>query len=336
VWTACAAQAFNAQTLATGAALGTTSPDSVLFGDGSIWVSYQNGADSTGLFGSSTVVRYTPSGVVQNTWSIPGNVDGLRVDQSGLIWALQNNDGNSTLTTINPVTNSTAGYTYGNTYTNVPNRGFDDVVFSKGNTFLSETNPASPTDPIVLRLTTGLSLPLQVSGILNSQFTGTNLATGMAGTDTITDSDSLILTPNGDLALTGEGDKQVVFTHNPGTLNQSESFINLLGVDGNPVPGNVDDTAYATAKSGYFILADTGANTVYKIYANRLTVGPVFVDVGTEFGSLDLSTGIVTPISIGTSPHGLEFVPAPEPATLVMFASGAVGLAGIMRRKLSI
>src|SRR5271169_3727722 len=103
--TACAAQTFNVQTFATGTALQTTSPDSVYFGAGSIWVSYQNGADSTGKFGASTVVRYTPSGVVQNTWSIPGNVDGLRIDPSGLVWALQNNDGNSTLTTINPVTN---------------------------------------------------------------------------------------------------------------------------------------------------------------------------------------------------------------------------------------
>lgn len=67
----------------------------------------------------------------------------------------------------------------------------------KGTTFLSETNPASATDPIVLRLTTGLSSPLQVSGILNSQFTGVNLATGMSGIVNITDSDSLILAPNG-------------------------------------------------------------------------------------------------------------------------------------------
>jgi hypothetical protein len=332
--TACAAQSFTAQTFAKGTALGATSPDSVLFGDGSIWISYQNGADSTGLFGSSTVVRYSPSGAIQNNWSIPGNVDGLRVDPSGLIWALQNNDGNSTLTTINPVTNGRTGHTYGNTYTNVPNRGFDDVVFLKGSTFLSETNPANPTDPIVLKLTTGLSSPLQVAGIMNSQFTGTNLATGMVGTDTITDSDSLIRTPSGDLALTGEADQQIVFIHNPGQPGQSESFINLLGTDGKTITGFPDDTAYATAKSGYFILADTGANTVYKIYASGLTVGSVFVDVGAEFGSLDLSTGIVTPIWTGTSPHGVEFVPTPEPGTLSMFAFGVIGLAGMLRRKL--
>lgn len=334
--TACAAQSFNVQAFSTGTGLGATSPDSVSFGDGSVWISYQNGADSTGLFGSSTVVRYSLSGAIQNNWSIAGNVDGLKVDPaSGLVWALQNNDGNSTLTVINPTTTGTTLYTYGNTYTNVANRGFDDAVFSKGNTFLSETNPTGPTDPIVHRLTTGLASPLQVSGILNSTFTGTNLATGKVVSDTINDSDSLVLTPKGDLALTGEADQQIVFIHNPGQPSQSQSFINLLGVGGNPINGKVDDTAYATATTGYFILSDTGANTVYKITATGLTVGSVFVDVGNEFGSLDLTTGIVTPIWTGTSPHGLEFVPTPEPGTLVMSASGVIGLAGTLRRRLN-
>jgi hypothetical protein len=74
---------------------------------------------------------------------------------------------------------------------------------------------------------------------------------------------------------------------------------------------------------------------VYKITATGLTVGSVFVDVGNEFGSLDLTTGIVTPIWTGTSPHGLEFVPTLEPGTLVMLASGVIGLAGTLRRRLN-
>ena len=99
------AASFTIQQFATGAAVGGASPDSVQFGDGSLWIAYQNGAASTGGSGSSTVVRYSPSGTVINTWSIAGNVDGLRIDPSGTVWALQNNDANSALTTINPVTN---------------------------------------------------------------------------------------------------------------------------------------------------------------------------------------------------------------------------------------
>ncbi|MBV8866834.1 MAG: hypothetical protein JO210_15675, partial [Acidobacteriaceae bacterium] len=54
------AASFTVQTFATGAAVKSTSPDSVEFGDGSLWISYQNGADSTGASGASTVVRYSP------------------------------------------------------------------------------------------------------------------------------------------------------------------------------------------------------------------------------------------------------------------------------------
>ncbi|MBV8073597.1 MAG: hypothetical protein JO270_27125 [Acidobacteriaceae bacterium] len=325
------AASFTVEQFALGTAVGGTSPDSVQFGDGSLWISYQNGADSTGASGSSTVARYSPSGTVLKTWSIPGNVDGLRIDPSGTVWALQNNDGNSALTTINPVTNATTAYTYGSSYTNVANRGFDDAVFTKGQTFLSETNPASGTDSTVVRLTTPLASPLQIAGILNSTFVGTNLATGKVESTTITDPDSLILMPNGDLALTGEADQEIVFIHNEGLATQTESFIHLLGSDGKTISGNPDDTAYATAKTGYFYLTDTGAKVVYRVTATGLNSGSVYVDVGKIFGSLDLSTGIVTPIFTGISPHGVQFVPAavPEPASFVFVSAGLL-LGGIM------
>lgn len=310
------------QIFATGTSISATSPDSTYYGDGSVWIAYQNGADSTGNSGSSTVVRYSLSGAVQHMWTIQGNVDGLRIDPTGLVWALQNNDGNSKLTTINPVTNATNAYTYGSSYTNMPNRGFDDILFTHGNTFLSETNPASNSDPIVLRLTTGLASPLEVSGILNSQFTGTNLATGKSASDSITDSDSLILNPNGDLVLTGEADHQLVFIHNAGTASQLESFINLLGPSGNP-----DDSAFnGKATQGYFLFSDTGGNTVYKITATGLSLNMMFVDMGNEFGWVNMSTGAVTSIFTGVSPHGLVFVPTPEPGTLTLLAGGLMGL----------
>jgi hypothetical protein len=333
------AASFTVQTFATGAAVGGTSPDSVEFGDGSLWVSYQNGADSTGTSGASTVVRYDPSGSVPKTWSIAGNVDGLRIDPAtGLVWALQNNDGNSALTVINPLTNATTAYAYGSSYKNSANRGFDDAVFRGGQVFLSETNPAAGTDPTVLRLTNTLaSAPLQVAGILNSTLTGTNLATGKTASTTITDSDSLIQTPTGDLALTGEADKQIVFIHNPGTAGQTASFISLLAPGGSPVSGSPDDTVYPTAANGFIYLADTGANAVYKLTASGLTPGSVYVDVGTEFGSLDLSTGVVTPIFTGVSPHGAQFVATPEPASIAYALGGLMfcAIVALVRRRSS-
>jgi hypothetical protein len=337
----CAAQAasFQVQTFATGGSIGATSPDSVSFGDGSVWISYQNGADSTGASGSSTVARYTPIGGLLHTWTIAGNVDGLRVDPaSGLVWALQNNDGNSALTVINPTTNATTSYFYGSSYTNVANRGFDDVVFRNGQVFLSETNPASPTDGVVVQLTTGLVSPLEVSSILASNFTGLNLTTGVPGSTTITDSDSLVLTPSGDLALTGEADQEIAFVHLPGTVNQSESFLPLSGPSG-PITGFPDDTVYPTDTQGVFYVADTGANTVYRIVATGLLPGSVFIDVGPEFGSLNTTTGVVTPIFTGTSPHGVDFATfaaagIPEPGSAFLVIGGLlIWAAGAYRRR---
>jgi hypothetical protein len=321
------ASSITSSVFATGAPISSTSPDSIVYGDGSVWVAYQNGADSAGASGSSTVARYTPAGALVNTWTIAGNVDGLRVDPSGQVWALQNNDGNSTLTVINPTTNATTPYTYGASYTNVANRGFDDVQFSN-QIFLSETNPTGGTDPVIVQLTSGLASPLQIAEILNSTFTGIDLATGLPASTTITDSDSLILDPSGDLVLTGEADQEIVFVHNPGTAGQTESFLPLLGVGA----GFPDDTVFPTFSSGTFYMSDTGANTVYALAATGLAPGSVYIDDGNVFGSLNLSTGVVTPIFTGVSPHGVVFVASPEPASFFL-TGGALLLCAALVRK---
>lgn len=324
---------------ATGGPISSTSPDSVVYGDGSLWISYQNGADTTGASGSSTVVRYSPAGSVIHTWTIAGNVDGLRIDLAGQVWALQNNDGNSALTVINPVSNVTTAYTYGSTYTangNSLSRGFDDAEFLNGQTYLSETNPGSGTDPVIVRLTTPLASPLQIAGILNSTFTGTDLATGAPASTTITDSDSLILDPSGDLVLTGEADQEIVFVHNPGAANQTESFVKLLGTDGRTISGLPDDTVFPTSASGTFYVSDTGANTVYALAATGLAPGSVYIDVGDEFGALDTSTGIVTPLFTGVSPHGVVFVASPEPASFFLAACALlVGAIFVLKNRLA-
>jgi hypothetical protein len=68
-----------------------------------IWVAYTNGADSTGASGQSTVAEYDRSGHIDQSYQIAGSVDGLKADPvTGQIWALQNQDGNSTLILIDP------------------------------------------------------------------------------------------------------------------------------------------------------------------------------------------------------------------------------------------
>ena len=51
---------------------GLTAVDSITTGDGSVFVEYGNGADSTGLGGSSTIIQYDKSGNVEFTYQIAG------------------------------------------------------------------------------------------------------------------------------------------------------------------------------------------------------------------------------------------------------------------------
>jgi hypothetical protein len=87
-----AAQSIRSvSTFAHGTSVKATAPDSITVGGGSVWVSYTNGADSTGLGGASTVVQYDLKGNIEQQFSIAGSVDGLKRDpRTGLIWALQN------------------------------------------------------------------------------------------------------------------------------------------------------------------------------------------------------------------------------------------------------
>jgi hypothetical protein len=154
----------------------------------------------------------------------------------------------------------------------------------------------------------------------------------MAST-TITDPDSLVLDLSGDLVLTGEADQEIVFVHNPGAPNQTESFIVLLGTNGQAINGFPDDTVFPNAANGIFYVTDTGANTVYALTATGLAPGSVYVDVGNEFGQLNLSTGVVTPIFTGVSPHGVVFVATPEPASFFLTAGALLIAAAFGLRK---
>ncbi len=297
-------------TFAAGTAVNATGPDSITLSRNSVWVAYTNGADSTGLSGSSTIVQYKLNGEVRHTYSIAGSVDGLKVDpRTGRVWALQNQDGNSTLSLINPKTHAVTGPTpYAVTSTT---RGYDDVVFRGDQVFLSYTNPVSPTDPTIQLLQNG-SHPLVVTPILTMGATGTNLATGQPNQlTTDTDPDSLKLTPTGDLMLSSGADGQLIFLEKPGKSDQSVSFLQLLDPSTGRAVSGLDDAVFATAREGIFYLADTGNNRVLKIEVDQVPVGTLFASVGSlnELALVDIHTGLTKPLVDNLNgPHGLAFV----------------------------
>ena len=317
-------QVTHISVFAEGGAVNGTAPDSITTGNGSVWVEYGNGADSTGASGSSTIVQYNErTGAIQFKYSIAGSVDGLKIDPAtGLVWALQNQDGNATLSLINPITHTVSGplryasppYIYGPTSA----RGYDDVAFLGDRVFLSYTNPVNPADPILQELTQGHNPTgtLTTTNILTAQQTGT-----------LPDTDSLKSTPNGSLVLTAEGDgpgsgSTGLFTliSHPGTPNETVTNVVVTDGKGNNVAG-MDDVVFPGATAGTIYAVDTNANLVYAISLADLDPNAPIASLGSfsELGIVDLTTGVATPLVTGadlpggtfTGPHGLDFIPEP-------------------------
>jgi hypothetical protein len=301
----------SVSTFAHGTAVQATGPDSITVGSGFVWVSYTNGADSTGLGGASTVVQYDLTGNVERKFSITGSVDGLKRDpRTGLIWAMQNQDGRSTLTLIDPHTGIVPGSPFQYAVKSTT-RGSDDVVFRGNKVYMSYTNPTGPADPTIQLLERG-SNPLVASPILRMGATGKDLATGKTNQPTTqNDPDSMKLTPDGRLMLSSGDDGQIIFVANPGSPSQSVSFVTLLDAGGHNVSG-LDDAVFATAEQGTFYLADTGNNQVLSISVDELSEDSLYACVGSlnVLGRVDLKTGRVTSFLTGLkAPHGLVFVP---------------------------
>jgi predicted secreted protein len=302
---------------------GSSQPDSVTTADGSTFVEYGNGADSTGAGGSSTIVQYDSAGKIEYSYSLTGSVDGLKFNPAtGEIWALQNQDGNSTLTLIDPKTHTvSAPLSYANTSAT---RGYDDVVFKGNQVFLSYTNPVNPGDPTLVELVNGD----HPTGTLTTK---TILSLGAKGLDTVdgktaivpqSDPDSLKLAANGDLLLTSEADGTIIDIKNAGTAQQSVSFTNVADVtNGNAA---LDDVIQPGATSGTFTLTDTTTNKVYSFHATGLNPNDYYASVGSlkAFGQVDPTTGVFTPLLSAdnapgfsfSSPHGVSFTADPAPA----------------------
>ncbi len=339
---------------ATGGPVMGTAPDSITDGNGSIWVEYGNNVDSTGVIpGTSTIVQYSQSGAIQQTYQIAGEVDGLKFNPvTGMVWALQNQDANSTLSLINPTTHAVTGpFTYAPPYVYGPNsgpnanngRGYDDVAFRGDQVFLSYTNPASPTDPVLQLLNQGDN----PSGMLTTTNELYAYQTGIPSPDI----DSLKTTPNGSLVLTSEGDGipasdgRFTIIQNPGEATQRVFNVRVTDGMGNNVQG-MDDVIFPNAKSGTLYVADGASDDVFAVKLSGLDPNTAIVSLGSfgEVGLVNLITGVATPLIDGSdvpggslsSPHGLDFVPnigVPEPSTWALSLAGFGAMGAALRRR---
>jgi len=319
-----------------------TQPDDITRIGGDLFTAFQNGVgpqgqDSTDGNRDSTVVEFTLSGVVVNQWDILGKCDGLTANPAtGLLVATVNEDANSSLYTIDPLTSQVVHYSY---YKPLPHKGGTDAIsFFDGLMLISASAPGTtgaaapqPYYPAVYVVT--LNEPRHLA-YFKALFYGESHATAANGPQFgrpvklgLTDPDSNEVVPvieprfAGDFMLTSQGDKEQIYVSAPASAHQ---HLWVLGLS-----NSVDDTAWATSWNGAFYTTDNGADNV-DVINGLFWPGTAFVAVtpcdannapatcpapgfpANYLGHLDMFTGHIYPVSlrgVTVHPQGMIFVP---------------------------
>jgi hypothetical protein len=287
-------------------------PDNVVVDGSHVWIGWQNitakdGTDTK----TSTIAEYTSSGKLVKSWSVIGHTDGMRMDPAThLMWVMCNEDGAPRLYTISPASSTATTYS-------LPNPtpwggGFDDIQFVNGVAYADASNPS--LNSAGKNVFTAL-YKVQLSGtkanltpVLAAGATATTLNPPVSPvTLNLTDPDSMMIDPQGDLVLDSQGDQELLFIHGVGTSAQT---VHVLSV-GTPV----DDTVWPTSSKGCMIIADNSSG-VYKVCSDLwvtgtpLTTAPNDSTIISFVGTLSLGTGQITPVIVGmNNPHGMAFIP---------------------------
>ena len=311
---------FKLSTFATPPA-GLSKPDSIAVINGQVWIGYGNESKKDGADNAmSAIVVYSMDGQVLKTLTLQGHNDGVKLDpKTGKIWVMNNEDGNATLDVIDSASWAMEHYSFEN---GKHGGGYDDVVFVRGNAYVTASNPSVDGDKpnpgaSIGMATLGSNHMVKVVDVLSGTPTVTNISTGKSEKLNIVDPDSITLTPTGELLMTGQDDAELLVVSNFSVKGKARVLHLKGGV-------KVDDTAFVDAGKGYLLVSDTPANVVYKIESNKpWKIGQAYsamsgVDADEKaktpaiagyVGKLDLKSGALIPIvDKMQAPHGLAFV----------------------------
>jgi hypothetical protein len=295
-----------------------TAPDSIALANGHIFVGYGGPGLPDGSDGkSSYIIEYTMTGAQVHVYSVLGHNDGLKLNPyDGKLYAMQNEDANPNLVIIDPETKQQTG-PIKFAATPAHGGGYDDMVFLNHKLYISCSNPANNpnAEPAIVEAHVG-SL-ITVREVLAGNASAINVPTGATSTLNLQDPDSMISTPEGDLFLDSQGDSEVILVRHPDSDDQTVLQIPLSSPYGTP---QIDDTIFTPSRRGFYLMADTPANTVYVISKEAFASGvaysaavgaPNSAGVSEGFvGKLDLDSGYITPVATGfQSPHGMAFIP---------------------------
>jgi len=313
-----------------------TKPDDIISFGSHLFVAFQNGVGSSGEVnnttgnGLSTLVEVTRSGDVIRQWDLLGKIDGMGANAAtGQVVATVNEDGNSSLYTVDPDGPAGSGLTHYVYNEDLPHGGGTDAVtFYHGMMLISASAPTSVDGPAVYEVT--LQPPTTMGGsgtaVVSSLFSDTAAATpadqGAPSTLALTDPDSNVAVPGssprfgGDFMLDSQGDQQQVYVRDAGTPSQS---LSVLALD-----QSVNDTAFATAEQGALYATDSSNDTI-DVITGAFHPGDAFVAatpcdansasqdcMANYLGGLDLFSGAVSPLTVvgaKLKPGGLIFVP---------------------------
>jgi hypothetical protein len=295
------------------AAASTTAnhPDSVVVSGGNVFVAFQNitakdGSDTK----TSTIVEYTTAGKMLKSWSVGGHNDGMRMDPSThLLWAMSNEDGSPRLFTIDPAGGAVMEYKLQST---PHGGGFDDIQFVNGLALIDASNPTLDKSgqnvfPALYKVQlSGTSA--QLTPVLMGNATASTLNPPVSTVHlNLTDPDSMMIDPQGDLVLDSQADGELLFIHNVGTPQQQVK-VQTVGTQ-------VDDSVFPTSSKGCLLVADNNAG-VYSICSSVWVPGTPYTAAPNDsgvigfVGTVSLSNGAITPIVVGVAnPHGMAFIP---------------------------
>jgi hypothetical protein len=291
---------------------GSSAPDSIAVVDGNVFVGYGDGHDPAGADGlNSEVVEYRMDGTIERTYSVPGHSDGLKVDPAThLVWALQNEDASANLVIINPKTHTQKHYTFSSA---AHGGGYDDIVFRGCRVYISASNPANNPNagPAIVSATLEGNT-VEVKPVLLGNANAIDIPTDNTVQLNLQDPDSMTLDPEGNIVLDSQADQELIIVSNPGSSAQRVLHLPLSYVAPTGVtPVEVDDTVFATSSEGFILFADKKLNTVFALKKSAFPSGEAYTaaDGGPFVGTIDLTTGIITPVVTGLgNPGGMVFV----------------------------
>lgn len=291
---------------------GSSAPDSIAVVHDHVFVGYGDGNLPDGSDGKSTqIVEYTIQGGLVRSYTVKGHNDGLKVNPStGHLWALQNEDANANLVIIDPESQQQSLYSFGPT---MHGGGYDDIVFSGcGEVYISASNPANNpnTGPAIVRADI-VGNYVDVAPVLAGEATAIDVPTDSKIKLNLQDPDSMTLDPEGDLVLDSQADQELIIVSRPGPSQRVLRLPLSYRTGSTLTPVEVDDTAFVTSTQGFILFADKGLNTVYKLSRQAFVPGSAFTaaDGGPFVGTVDMTTGVITPIVTGLNgPGGLVYV----------------------------